>query len=57
MPSLSTLYLLTTIRFLSNPDMGWPVRTDIPAHGNDEVACEWLGYVSDDFMGSESNIV
>ena len=38
-----------------NPKLGLAMRRDIPAQRNRPVACECIGYVLNDLIGSEGN--
>ena len=37
----------------TKPPSGFPMRTDIPAQRNHEVACECVGYVFNEVIGNE----
>ena len=43
------------VAWTPNPNPGLPMRTDIPAQRNHEVACECFGYVLSEVIGNEGD--
>ena len=43
------------VAWTPNPKPGFPMRTDIPAQRNHEVACECFGHVLNEVIGNEGD--
>ena len=43
------------VAWTANPKPGFPMRRNIPAQRNHEVACEWIGYVLNEVIVNEGN--